>query len=318
MATSGQSIQPITRDQICIKALKKCGQLAEGDPVIEEQITDAADDLNRMIKGWQADGVKIWTMQEQRLFLNPGSTGQTLYNLGPGAGGANLVPISGLISTRSTSTLAIGGLTITLASVVGVVSGMNIGILCDDNSLWWTTVNGAPAGNVVTLTAGPIVSATNSSNVWIYQTGADRPLRIEGARIQTSPTSEIMMRPLSRADYMNLPNKTAVGEPTQFHYSPMLNQGAFYPWALPYDSTLYINITAYRPLQIFVNPNDNFDGPDEDQQGLIWALASEICSEYGVDKDTMARIDTKAQNWIKSMEAFDVEEASVIFVPDLG
>lgn len=318
MSTSGISVLPITRDQICIKALKKCGQCAEGEPVVEEQVTDAADDLNRMIKGFQADGVKLWCQQEQRLFVNLPATNQTLYNLGPGAGGANFVAVSNLIATSSTSTVAIGGLSITLASVAGVLSGMNIGILCDDNSLFWTTVNGAPVGNVVTLTAGPVVSATNSQNVWIYLTGADRPLRIENARIQISPTSELPLTRMSRSDYFNQPNKIAEGTTTQFHYTPTLGQGSFYPWVLPSDSSKYINYTAYRPLQIFNGPNDNFDGPEEDQQGLIWALASEIGSEYGVDAPTMARIDAKAQKWIMSMEAFDVEEASIIFVPDLG
>lgn len=317
MASSGVSIQPITRDQICIKALKKCGQCAEGEPVSAAALQDTADDLNRMIKGFQADGVKLWTMQEQRLFLNPSSLGQTSYKLGPG--GDVCVPVSNLIATSSTSTAAIGGLSITLASVAGVVSGMNIGILCDDNSLFWTTINGAPAGNVITLTAGPVVAATNSENVWIYQTGADRPLRIEGqARIQTSPTSEIPLRILSNSDYMNLPNKITEGTPNSFYYNPTLGTGTFYIWPLSVDSTMWVNMTAYRPLQIFSAGTDTLDAPDEDQQGVIWALAGEIGSEYGIDAPTMARIDAKAQAWLTRAENFDVEEASVMFVPDLG
>lgn len=317
MATSGQSIQPITRDQICIKALKKCGQAAEGEPVTQEAINDAADDLNRMIKGWQADGVKIWAQQEQRLFLQPYTTQKALYNLGPG--GDPCVAVSSLIATSSTSTVAVGGTSITLANVAGVATGMNIGILCDDNSLFWTTINGAPVGNVVTLAAGLIVSATNSQNVWIYQTGIDRPLRIEGqARIQISTTSETPMRILSNSDYMNQPNKLTYGTPNSFYYKPSLGLGSMYIWPIAVDSTMFVNYTAYRPLQIFVNPTDNFDGPDEDQQGLIWALADEIKLEYGVDDKTSATIAQKAQAWLTRAEAFDVEEASVFFQPDLG
>lgn len=314
MTTSGITVQPITRDQICVKALKKCGQLAEGEPVQAEMINDAADDLNRMIKAFQADGVKLWAQQEQRLFLQPFTTQKPLYNLGPG--GDPCVAISNLISTSSTSTVLVGGTAITLASVAGVVTGMNIGILCDDNSLFWTTVNGAPVGNVVTLTAGPIVQATNSQNVWIYLTGVQRPLRIEQARIQISPSSETELRIYSRSDYMRQPNKLTYGTPNSYYYNPSLTLGSFYIWPLSYDSTMWVNMTAYRPIEIFVNPTDTLDAPDEDQQGLIWSLASEIGSEYGVDKDTMARIDAKAQAWVTRLENFDVEEASVIFMPD--
>lgn len=314
MATSGNSLNPITRDQLCIKALKKCGQLADGEPLQEEQLQDTVDDLNRIVKGFQADGVKLWAQEEVVLFLNPASTGQTSYVLGPN--GDNFVAAANLIATSSTSTVAIGGTAITLASAAGILSGMNIGILCDDNSLFWTTVNGAPVGKVVTLTAGPIVQATNSQNVWAYATPADRPLRIEQARIQTGPTSEIELTKLSSEDYFRLPNKKAAGTPTQYYYRPTLNTGTFYIYSLPSDSTMYINATAYRPLQIFVGPNDTFDGPDEDQQGLIWALADEIKLEYGVDAETSKEISGKAQSWLARLEAFDTEEASLVFMPD--
>lgn len=314
MTTSGVSTQPITRDQICKKALKKCGQLAEGESPQEEMITDAADDLNRMIKALQAAGVKLWAQQEQRLFLQPYSSQKTSYNLGPN--GDPCVPVANLIATTSTSTVAIGGLSITLANVSGVISGMNIGILCDDNSLFWTTINGAPVGNVVTLTAGPAIQATNSQNVWIYQTGVDRPLRIEQARIQISPTSETELRMYSRSDYMRLPNKITNGTPNSFYYNPSLNTGTFYIWPLSVDSTMWVNMTAYRPIQVFVNPTDTLDAPDEDQQGLIWLLADEIKLEYGVDAATSATIAQKASQWLTRVDAFDVEEASVIFMPD--
>lgn len=314
MASSGVTVQPITRDQICIKALKKCGQAAEGEAIPAEQINDAADDLNRMIKAFQADGVKLWAQQEQRLFLQPFANNKTLYNLGPN--GDPCVAVSNLIAASSTSTVFVGGTLITLASAAGVLNGMNIGILCDDNSLFWTTVNGAPAGNVVTLTAGPVVQATNSQSVWIYATGVQRPLRIEQARIQISPTSEMELRIYSRTDYMRQPNKTAAGMPNSFYYNPSLTLGSLYIWPIAIDSTMWVNMTAYRPIEIFVNPTDTLDAPDEDQQGLIWSLASEIGSEYGVDKDTMARIDAKAQGWVTRLEAFDVEEASVQFMPD--
>lgn len=42
--------------------------------------------------------------------------------------------------------------TITVTDGTKWTSGDNIAVLQDDNTLHWTTVNSAPAGNVVTLT----------------------------------------------------------------------------------------------------------------------------------------------------------------------
>lgn len=310
MTTSGISIQPITRDQIIIKALKKCGHLAEGESPSADMITDAADDLNRMIKGFQADGVKLWAYQELVLFLNPASKS---YALGPN--GARCVAVENLIATNSTATAIIGATSIILASVSGIIVGMNIGILCDDNSLFWTTVGGI-VGNTVSLVDPLLVRATSSPNVWVYQTTADRPLRIEQARVQVGPGNELPLRPLSRSDYFSMPNKTSDSTPNSFYYNPSLNTGTFYVWPLPVDSSFYLNMTAYRPLQIFSESTDTLDMPDEDQQGIIWTLAREIAPEYGVDQVTMNLIMTMAQGWIDRVEKFDVEEASIVFMPD--
>lgn len=311
MTTSGVSTSPITRDQICIKALKKCGQGAEGETLSAEQINDAAEDLNRIIKGWQADGVKLWAYQELVLFLDPASKS---YALGPN--GARCVAVENLIATSSTATAAVGATSIVLASVTGILSGMNIGILCDDNSLFWTLVATPPSGNTVTLSVALPVQASSSPNVWVYKTTADRPLRIEQARVQTSQTDELMLRPLSRSDYFATPNKTDKGTPNSFYYNPSLNTGTLYPWPLPVDSSFYLNLTAYRPLQIFVAATDTLDAPDENQQAVIWNLADEIKSEYGVDAQTSQTIAVKAQAWLAKVESFDVEEASVFFMPD--
>lgn len=312
MTTSGVSILPITRDEIIIKALKKCGQLAEGEVATEEMIVDGAADLNRMIKGFQADGVKLWAYQELVLFLDPASKS---YALGPG--GARCVDASLLIKTTSTADSIVTATTVTLDSVSGILFGMSLGILCDDQSMFWTTVSGV-AGSVVSFPDALSAQASSGAQVYSYTTIAQRPLRIEDGRVQISPGNEMPLRKLSRSDYFSKPNKDTQGTPTEFYYNPSLGTGTFYVWPLPIDSHFYLNLTAYRQIQIFVNPTDTLDMPDEDQQGVIWNLAREIAPEYGVDQATMTLIMTMAQGWLDRVEKFDVEEASVIFMPDFG
>ncbi len=311
MTTSGITALPVTRDELILAAMRKCGFAAEGETPSAQMMQNAADDLNRLIKGWQADGVKLWTYDELTLFLDKTSQSYVL-----GSGGANCTETDDIVSTTSTATAAIGATAITLASVSGISSEMFIGVLCDDGSLFWTTINGAPAGLVVTLTSGLLVAASSGAQVWAYTTKADRPLRIEQARIQTGATSEIEMTPLARADYFRIPNKSAQGTPIQFYYNPTLGTGTFYIWPIATSSALYINMTAYRSLDVFSVGTDTLDAPDETQQAVIWNLASEIYPEYGSDLNTAKMIETKAAQWLAKVEGFDEEESSLFIEPD--
>lgn len=62
-----------------------------------------------------------------------------------------------LVTQRVDTTLTVAAVatntTITVASATGINTGDNIAVLLDDDTTHFTTVNGAPAGNVITLTA---------------------------------------------------------------------------------------------------------------------------------------------------------------------
>jgi len=67
------------------------------------------------------------------------------------------------------TTLSVAGvgadLTVTLSSVTDITSGDVIGIQLDSGEAHWTTVNGAPVGNVVTLTVALPSASANGSRV---------------------------------------------------------------------------------------------------------------------------------------------------------
>lgn len=67
------------------------------------------------------------------------------------------------LDTTTSASSAIGGSTVTVTTVTGITSGDIIGVVQDDGSTHWTTVNGAPAGSVVTLSA-VLTSAVASGN----------------------------------------------------------------------------------------------------------------------------------------------------------
>jgi polygalacturonase len=76
----------------------------------------------------------------------------------------------GRVDTTVNSAASSGATTVTVASATGIGSGDLIGVLMDTGQTHWTTVSGAPAGNVVTLavalTAAAAVGQTVATNRW--------------------------------------------------------------------------------------------------------------------------------------------------------
>jgi hypothetical protein len=69
----------VTRDQIISGALRKLQVLELGTTPDVDTLTNASASLNLLIKAWQTQGIKLWTVKEIAL---PLVTSQNLYRLG--------------------------------------------------------------------------------------------------------------------------------------------------------------------------------------------------------------------------------------------
>lgn len=310
MALSGVSTFNNTAYDIIIAALRKLGIIGQGEVPTAQMVNDAAGDLNRLVKGWQAQGYHLWTIQEGILFLNPG---QAKYVLGPAGSQATLT--ANLANPTTTTTVNSGATALQLSSAAGISAGMTIGIALDNNTLFWTTVNGAPSGNTVNLTNALTFSAQSGAVVYAYATSLTRPARIVQARVIISGTNEIEMTPISDTDYFMQSNKTATGVPTQYYYQPDLYNGLIYLWTTA-ESTIYtVKFTFESEIQDVGVITNNLQFPQEWLRPLVWNLAREIGLEFGADQLTAAGITAMAAESLEEALSFDQENASVIFQP---
>lgn len=312
MATSGSIDFNQTQTELITASLRKCGVLSEGETATAEQVQDASGDFNRMVKAWQAIGVHMWTHQELVLFP---VKNQSKFSLG--ATGDRATTKDDFVNTTLSAAASSGASTITVTSITGMADADQIGIVQDDGTIHWTTINGTPSGSTVTLTAVTTAAASSGNRVYVYTNIAQRPLKILQARLQTSETSEIEMTQLSESDYFRLSNKTADGTPTQFFYRPTLTNGSLYVWPEFDDITMRMNMTVLRAIEDFDSLTDNADFPQEWLQALVWNLAKEICIEYGVDDSTYNKILSRAAETFFAVDGFD-RENSITFMPDLG
>jgi hypothetical protein len=81
MTTSNSSDFSISRDNIIKGALRLVGALAIGETPTADQVTEASEALNLLVKSWQADGMPLWARGSYDL---PLTLGTAMYTIGTG------------------------------------------------------------------------------------------------------------------------------------------------------------------------------------------------------------------------------------------
>jgi hypothetical protein len=304
VATSGTYNYNLNRDLIIKLALRRIGAIQAGDEPGPQIINDSALVLNALVHGWQATGIHLWTEREATLFLQP--------NVVQYADGANATET--YIQTTVAVNASSGASTITLTSATGILDDDYIGVTLDGGSIQWTQVNGAPAGNVVTLDNTLTDSSSVGQYVFDYTTKIVRPLRIAAARRYNIPSAiDTPLIVLSKIDYRNLPNKLNTGTITQWYYDPARDLGQLYVWPAPVSMLDAVKFTYLRPIQDFDAATDTPDLPQEWLNTIAWGLAQELAHEYDVAPQRYQMVQERAAYWLDLTQGFDREATSVFF-----
>lgn len=310
MATSGTSIWNPVLSQIILQALLNVGAIAEGETPSAAMYASAVFQLNAMAKAWEATGLHVWKEGEAILFLQPG---QAKYVIGSATGAAVTTDADSWEELTLTAPASVGALVITV-NIAAVAAGMNIGIVLDSGVTFWTTVNGAPAGNIITLTAPLPGSAANGNYALAAASPITRPLKVPNARLLTlNGLNETPMTILSRQEYMDLPQKTSPGTPTQWFYSPQLATGLLYVWPVATTSAWAVRFTWYQPIQDFFAPNNTSDFPQEWINPLIWNLSKEVGPSYDVPDAKWVKIKELADTYAIMAVTYDRESEPIQF-----
>ena len=314
MARSGSTNFIVTRDDIIKYALQDIGVITGlGSNPTAEQITHAAWKLNVMVKKDMTQGLHLWALTEGTLFL---VDGQESYSLGVGGDPAT----SSYVKTELSSDGAAGSLTIDVDSITGISSGHAIGVELDDGTLHWTTVNGAPAGTTVTLTVALASVASIDNHVYAYNTIIEKPLRIlkETVRIELGSGAEMPVTLVSRAEYVQLSDKSTTGKCNQVYYDPQYGAlGTLYAWPTCDDVKDVLHFTFERTLQDFDAATDNPDFPIEATDYLVKGLRYELAGAYGVPGPRRQELRDEAREARDDWLDWDSENSSVFLQPDL-
>lgn len=315
--TSGNVGFNPTALQIITEALALIRIGVDEEPLTASQSQDALRTLNLMVKAWQADGLHLWTKTEGVIFLQ---YGVPQYKLG-GTNNTRSCLYDDLVSTALAADAMAGATSIVVDDASGIANGDQIAVEIGGNLLQWTTVNGVPSGQIVTLTAPLSETVLTDGAVFAYTTKLDRPTRLLQARRRLFTPNmqdyqDIWLTIQERPDYYNQPTKLQPGTETMIYYDPQLATGLMQLWQSPSDETDLVLFTFERPLQDFTALPQTADFPQEWLETLAWNLAYRLSPKYSFPMDERTQLGSVAEAMKQKLLGFDREYGSVFFQPD--
>jgi hypothetical protein len=307
MAVSGSKNFSITRSSIIEAALRKVGVYDQGEAVSGDETAAASFALNLMVKEWVVDGADIFLRTESTLFLQPDT--QT-YNLS-----TDHITDS-YVETTLSAAEASGQTVISVTSSTGMTAADNVGIKMDDNTIHWTTIVSVDSATQITITTATDDDAASGNKVYAYTTKSDRPQKLLYAFRSDKNGFDTEVNIIGSNEYFRQSNKTSDGPPVEVWYNPQGNQsaGKLHVWpdngGANWDKLVLI---AQHLPDDFDASSDNADFPIEWGNALVWGLAAELGSEYGIPNVEQQKLWAIAQDKLDKVLNYDQENASVIF-----
>lgn len=305
MATSSSYDFNLTGANIILEALELIGKAGTGMAVSAEDQATCLRTLNMMIKALQAEGIGLWKNVEGTLFLTYGTYS---YNIGPTGDYVTNLGYKTEIAEASAS----GASTLTVDSDDDITDGDVIGVELDDGTIQWSTVNGTPASDVVTLDDVLTDDVAVDNHVYNYTSKIQRPVEIIEARVVQTSGYERPLKIISRDEYMRLSNKDTAGTAMSVYYDPLLTNGKLWVWQACNEVKEYIKFTCRIPIEDFDSASNDPDFPQEWLLALSYGLAVLVAPKFGkVLNQTFLAL---ANNLMESAKDFDVENVSSYFV----
>ena len=190
----------------------------------------------------------------------------------------------------------------------------NIGIKLDDDSIHWTTISTIPTSTSITIASGLASAASSGNNVYFYTTASGRPQEIVYAYRRDKNGIDNEVNIIGEKEYKRQSNKASTGPPVEVYYQPTLSSGTLYVWPVDggADWDKLVLSCNFLPDD-FDAASDNPEFPIEWANALVWGLAAELGSEYGLDEREQAKLWRISEFKLNELLDYDVENASVIF-----
>jgi hypothetical protein len=300
MATSGSYDYSRTAAQVIQAAYENIGVVAPGGTVVSADSTMALARLNVVAKRLRADPLlaaafSVDIRKRVTLFL---AKGQQTYLIGPASTDARATTqygrttvSSAYASGTSLSVTAITDTTTFPGTTVSMTSADFIGVVLNDGTISWDTLNGTPGSSPVTLTSGLSGAAAAGNYVYWFTSRAQRIPAVEAAVLRTSSLTdtELGMYRDVRGYELGVADKYADGSPTTVLVEPVRLNTRVTLNSQPTDVTQQIVLTGLYPAEDYDATTDDISLPQEHLDLIQWELG-------------LALAPAKGRPWTKEMD----------------
>jgi hypothetical protein len=322
MAVSGTTTFTVTRDQIIESALRSLAVLEEGAQPSATTIENSSFSLNLILKKWQSEGIKLWTVVE---YTVPLVNSQTSYTIGPSAtydlnADKPLRVIQAFLRNMTSPTNGVAEISL-LSGGSGYVSQPSNAVAVSGGTGTGATFN-------LTFSGGVATKAALEANGGNYSVGD--VLTVLGGTYTTPVTItvnslyntfiDLPMNLISQQEYNILGSKASQGTTNSVFYKAWRDYGEVSVFLTPNANTseyYELHLTVQRPIMDITKPNENFDFPSEWFLALKWALVAELASDYEKTLNDKQYYEQKALSLKNELMDWDIEWTSTYFQPDV-
>lgn len=301
MSFSNSTNFTLKRDELIEQSYSIIGVGVEGEPLDQSDIDDAAIKLNLMLKAWISYGIKLWKRQLKNITL---ISGQSVYTFGQKAAGA------------STATTA---LKLVDTAAVFVSDEIAVGDTVKNITAGTSTTVSAIDSEITLSLVTDIFSAGQSYEITTADVSVARPLDVIECQRKDASGNTVEINRISRNEYENLPNKTSIGVPVNYHYDPTLNNGTLYVWLTPgaSEAAAYtLDIVLHIPTNDMDNSTDDFDFPQEWLEPIMLGLAYRMAPAHGLPQSERKQLKTDLDDALELALGNDIESGSIYFQPE--
>lgn len=272
---------------------------ADGETLSGDFLVRSMKTLNFMLKAWEGDDIHLWTYEEGVLFL---TVGQAEYPFGD----ATTHLANDYNETTTDADEAIGQTVISVASTSGFAVNDPIGLVDEDNNLFWSTIASFVTDDTVTINDALTKAVTSGAVVYQYTLSSFKPVsRISSVRRKETSDYEVPINFLSREDYQNLPNKSQNGTVIQTYYSRLQPTGTMFCWNAPVSSVPVLTFSYMRRIEIMQDPANTFDLPEDWFEAVTWNLAKRLIPKFGCTADRAIMIRAQAEESLDIALGYD-------------
>jgi len=264
-----------------------------------------------MIKAWQAFGLQLWVVKQAELI--PTKDAQT-YSLGTDHASLSMSKTEMRVAGSATDTI------LEVDSTAGMTAADNIGIVLDDGSIQWTTINTVTDSDTVVIDTGLTSAAAIDQHIYWYTTKIDRPHELlEVYRRDYDNVVDVPMIRLSRTDFFTLSDKDSAGTPVNFYYDPQLTNSVLHVW--PVANSNFANNSTFqlfikKPFDDMDSATDSFEFPQEWYEAIVYGLATRLAPMIGYPIPDRQLLKMEAREYFDLALSSDHEQTDVTFVAD--